>query len=82
MFRVLTFLAGLLSIIFFSPFLTLACGLALSLRYRAWEVLFLGLLTDFMWMPEHVWYAVPYATILAILIVWLSEPLRSAFLSA
>jgi hypothetical protein len=51
----------------------------LSLRFRAWEAIVLGLVTDFLYAPSlHV----PMYLILSIVIVWVFEPLRSELLLA
>jgi len=73
--------AGFLGIIFFPPWFSLVCGIILAVRYRAWEVILMGLCMDLLWMPSGAWQ-IPYATLLAIFIVWALEPLRSELLNA
>lgn len=83
MLRILLGAIGFIGTLFFSPVAALLSALVLVLMYRAWEVLLLGLLADLLWMPgSGDWYFVPFCTILAILMVWLAEPLRSAFLNS
>jgi hypothetical protein len=73
---------GFFSVIFLSPLFALMAVVLLSLRYRAWEVLFIGLLMDLLWLPSGSFlYAVPISTILAATIVWLLEPLREQLLT-
>lgn len=74
-------LLGLLSACAGLPWVTALCILALSVRYRAWEVIFLGLVVDMLWVPAHLsWEVFPYFTVGSILVVWLFEPLRVQFL--
>jgi len=51
----------------------------LAFRYPAWEVLFIGLLTDFLWMPG-LFSQLPIFTLAALVLVWGLEPLRKEFL--
>ena len=49
----------------------------LSMRFRAWEALFIGILTDFLYAPGlHI----PLYLFSSILIVWAFEPLRKELL--
>lgn len=74
--------AGFISVFFFSPVFVFAVIILLSLRYRAWEAPFMGLLIDFMWLPGgSMMMHVPFATLLALFIVWALEPLRSELLT-
>ncbi|MFA7309969.1 MAG: hypothetical protein WC050_03630 [Candidatus Paceibacterota bacterium] len=58
------------------------CMLVLAFRYRAWEIILLGLSIDFMWEPAAgIAASFPYFTIGAIVVVWAFEPIRSQFLS-
>lgn len=83
MLRITLSTIGFVSILFFSPVVALLSAFVLVLMYRAWEVLLLGLLADLLWASgSGGWSFVPYCTILAILMVWLAEPLRSAFLNS
>jgi hypothetical protein len=52
----------------------------LALRFRAWEVIVLGVLLDVMWLPFEIAHGVPIATGSALLLVWAFEPLRRQFL--
>ena len=57
------------------------CMLLLSLRFRAWEVPLLGLLIDFLWLPAGSPFVnIPIFTLVALVVVWLFEPMRSQLL--
>ncbi len=76
-------LFGFGSIFFLSPVFVVVVIIILSLRYRAWETLFMGLLMDFMWAPSgSMLMLIPFATLLSIFIVWALEPLRSELLTS
>ena len=65
-----------LASIFLTPWwFTLLLMLGTSLRYRAEEIMFYGLLMDFIWIPLGFTH-IPMFTIAAIVIVWVLEPLR------
>jgi hypothetical protein len=73
---------GFFSVLFLSPWFTLASVIALSLRYRAWEAIFIGLLMDLLWIPsDSSIHLIPTATIAAIAIVIVFEPLRNQLLT-
>jgi hypothetical protein len=73
---------GFFSVVFLSPIFVLVTAVLLSLRYRAWEILFMGLLIDLAWLPSGSFlYATPVATVVAAAIVWLLEPLREQLLT-
>ena len=72
------FFAGLLGGMLVSPWIPAVAILLLSLPWRAYEALLLGVVIDFLWMaPGHI----PYFTIGAIFIVWVLEPLRNELLA-
>lgn len=72
---------GVLGAVFFAPWVTAACIVALSVRYRAVEAVALGALLDFLWLPHDTLLTMfPLCTIVAIIIVWGFEPLRMEFL--
>ena len=52
----------------------------LAVRYRAPEVLALGLIMDLLWLPDTVLSTAPLFTLGALLLVWGLEPLRNEFL--
>jgi hypothetical protein len=67
-----------LSVIFTPIWVSAIIALALALRFRAWEVVVAGLLVDLMWMPTSVSIpgALPIATLTALALVVVFEPLR------
>ena len=82
LFRVGLALFGFGSIFFLSPIFVFLIMIILSVRFRAWEALFMGLIMDFMWAPgQSMMMLVPFATLLSIFIVWALEPLRSELLT-
>ena len=78
--RPLLALVGIFAAVFAPPWLTILCMGLLAFRYPAWEVLFIGLLTDFLWMPPGFFSPLPIFTITALILVWGLEPLRKEFL--
>ena len=77
-------LALFVSVIFAPPWIAGIFALALAVRWRAWEVIAAGMMMDFLWMPSSVsflsWYALPFATIISIVLVFGFEPLRRQLL--
>lgn len=71
---------GLVGILVAPVWVPALLAIILSLRFRAWEVPVLGLLTDFLWLPQVAGHAVPVATIAAVVLVWAFEPVRREFL--
>ncbi len=78
--RTLLATLGVLSAIFAPSWVTIICMGASAFRYPAWEVLFIGLLTDFLWLPPGFLHPLPIFTISALVLVWGLEPLRKEFL--
>lgn len=79
--RVALALIGIFGVIFAPPWVPLLCIVLLSLRYRAWEALLIGLLADFMWLPpDAAYHAAPLFTLAALVVVWGLEPIRGEFL--
>lgn len=79
--RVIIAAVGCIGAVFAPPWVTLACIVLLSLRYRAWEVIVLGLAADLMWLPGGPSLSLfPLFTVLALILVWGLEPLRLQFL--
>jgi hypothetical protein len=80
-YRLIFFVGGVFSAIFFSPWITAICIVALAVRYRAVEAIVLGSILDFMWLPhDTLLYSFPLCTLIAAFIVWGFEPLRLEFL--
>ena len=78
--RILLVLAGVVSAIFFVPWITLVCMIILSARYYAWEVVLLGLFVDLLWLPSSATFSVPYFALIGLLLMWGFEPLRKEIL--
>ena len=82
--RLVFALALFTSVILAPPWLACLFALALSLRWRAWEVIAAGIFLDFLWLPTSVsflsWHALPLATIISIIVVFGLEPLRRQLL--
>lgn len=74
--RVTIALVGLLGVFLAPAYVPLACIVLLSLRFRAWEALLIGLLMDLTWLPQLGLHTLPLYTCLALAIVWVLEPLR------
>lgn len=79
LFRVACVAIGIL-VIFTGPWWLLPIvGMVLSARFAAYEVPLLGILADIAWLPVYG-LAIPYATLGALCLVWLFEPLRARFM--
>ena len=78
------FACALFACVLFAPWwIALCIALVLTLRWRAWEVIAAGLLFDFMWLPAFPAFSVgalPLATIIALMLILLLEPLRRQLL--
>jgi hypothetical protein len=67
--------------LFGSVYVAVLCMVVPALRYRAGEVLFLGLFIDFLWQPAGGFLSpLPLFTILAAVVVWGFEPIRKRLL--
>lgn len=72
---------GVIAAIFWSPWITAACIVALSFRYRSIEAIALGALLDMLWLPhDSLLTMLPLCTLTSLVIVWGLEPLRLEFL--
>lgn len=82
--RVLLGCALLVAVLYAPPVVVAAIALALSLRWRAWEVIVAGVFMDFLWSPAVLsltsWDTIPLATPIAIALVFGFEPLRRQLL--
>jgi hypothetical protein len=66
-----------LGCVLFGPWWGILIGVtALSLRYRAFEMVLLGVIADVLWLPASFALGVPLFTLATLTIVWLFEPLR------
>jgi hypothetical protein len=82
-FRLPLFLAGIAGALFAPAWVPLLCMGLLAFRYRAPEVLALGLIMDFLWLAPSTFgilSALPLFTLAGLVLVWGLEPLRSEFL--
>lgn len=75
-------MTAILGAIFAPPWVTLICMGVLAFRYAAWEVLFLGLLMDMLWLPAGLAHPLPVFTMAGFILAWGLEPLRKEFLFA
>jgi hypothetical protein len=78
--RIALAVIGFLGAIFWPWWVPALCILFLSLRWRAWEAILLGVFVDLLWLSPNGFHALPLFTIFAIVVVWVFEPLRSEFL--
>lgn len=82
LFRVAVALIGFLSALFLPWYVPAICIFVLSIRFRAWEAIALGVFMDLLWLaPGSGFHELPLFTAFAILVVWAFEPLRVEFLS-
>jgi hypothetical protein len=79
--RIFLVLLAIISASVLPPWCTVAIFVILCIRYRAWEVPFIGLLADMLWLPTSATFFahLPWMTIIAIALLWLSEPIRERF---
>lgn len=77
--RILLFIIALVSLFQF-PWLAIACGILLAVRYPSWELLILAFVADLTWMPGPVFAHLPIFTMLVIIVLWSMEFLRNEFL--
>lgn len=75
--RVLLSSATLILGVFGLPWLALMCTIALCLRYRAWEIVAIGMYLDLLWLPNGVSVeSPPIATIVACVLLLSLEMFR------
>ncbi len=80
--RVALAILGFISAVLLPWYVTAACIVLLSIRFRAWEAIVLGVFMDLLWQsPISGLGSLPLFTIFAIIVVWILEPLRAEFLS-
>jgi hypothetical protein len=75
--RILLSLLGVFGAIFGPAWLPVVPMVLLSIRFRAWEVIALGLFVDLLWLPGLHF---PIFLALSIALVWAFEPLRKELL--
>lgn len=78
--RISLVLFTFLGALYMPPLVPLISAVLLCLLFRSWEVVLIGAMIDFLWLPV-VPFHFPVATMLAIVIVWSLEPLRGEFLT-
>lgn len=78
--RTLLGLAAFLSTLFLPVWFALVFMMLLTLRWRAWEVLMLGLWIDFLWLPAGFFSPIPLYTLIALALFVMFEPLRRELL--
>lgn len=76
--RIALALLALFSALFFPAYITAALMILSCIRYPAYEMLFVGLLTDFLWHPAGL--HLPYFTLIALIALWGFAPLRKEFM--
>lgn len=74
-------LTGFVAAVVATPWVVLIVMGLLALRWRAWEVLAIGLWMDLLWLPGIFFSHLPLFTLAAIALVWGFEPLRREFLT-
>jgi hypothetical protein len=76
--RVVGFMVLLLCALYAPFYVTGIVALLISLRWRAWEVVGIGVCMDLLWMPSVGTFlgAIPLAACTALFIVWILEPFR------
>lgn len=79
--RILGTAIGILGIVFWSPWLVFAVMALLAIRFRAWEILVIGVAMDFVWLPSgfHL-MPLPLFTLGALLLLWGLESFRNEIL--
>jgi len=61
-----------------SPIVVAVAAVLILVRYRAWEVVFLGFLIDTFYLPHYMFMFVPFPTTLIMLVLlYASAPLRA-----
>jgi hypothetical protein len=82
--RIILGVACALAAVFTPWWVVLIIAILLNLRFRAWEVILIGLFMDLYWMPFQVSFlsfdSLPLATIIAIVLVFGFEPVRRQLL--
>jgi len=75
--RVTLGLASIVSILFFPFWTFFLFSAALAVRWRAWEIVFLGLIFDWLYVLPGMPFFVPFpATLTAALLLAAFEPFR------
>lgn len=81
--RILLAIALFVAVIFLPWWVALILTLALTLRFRAWEVAAAGVLFDILWLPGIPFESLttlPFGTLTALILILVLEPLRRQLL--
>lgn len=79
--RLLIGIVGAAAVVSGSAAVVLAVIIADTLLFAAWEAVFIGIAFHLAWSPTLSLVAVPWYALLAVALLWLSEPVRREFLS-
>jgi hypothetical protein len=80
--RILLFIVACISVLYAPWWLTLLFVFGSSLRYQAWEMLFIGLCMDFLTLPPELGlHSIPVFTLASLAFVWGFDPIRAEFMS-
>ncbi len=74
--RTFFFLASLICVLFGPWWGALIGAVLVSMRYRAYEMVLLGIIADVLWLSHDILWGIPVITGATIFIMWFFEPLR------
>ncbi|RJR13659.1 hypothetical protein C4585_01630 [Candidatus Parcubacteria bacterium] len=79
--RILGAVVGLVGVFIGSPWIVAIIMILLAVRFRAWEILVVGVMMDFIWLPADLSVGhLPFFTIGALLLLWGLESFRKEIL--
>ena len=79
--RVAIAVVGFISVLVFSPWVSVLCIFLLAVRFRSWEAILIGAFMDLTWLSSGTFFhSRPLFTLAALVVVWGFEPLRAQFL--
>jgi hypothetical protein len=77
MIRLALAVLAFVSVLFAPLWVTAVLGVVLAVLFEAWEVIVLGLIADFLYLPPGGFFHIPMPmTLLAIVFVWAMVPIR------
>ncbi len=79
--RILIGIVGIAGVAAGAAGVVLTAIIADTLLFAAWEAVYIGIAFHLVWSPVLSLTAVPWYALLAIALLWLSEPVRREFLS-
>jgi hypothetical protein len=80
--RALLFVFALIGALVAPMWVPLLFSAALAVRFRAWEIIGIGLLVDMLYLAPGTIYGIPFpATIFAVLLLAALEPVRRQLLN-